>query len=263
MEEEIYNKNLLKSLAKAKKMKVAAVLACRVGSTRLFAKPLQLIGKYTILELLINQIKKSKIISDIVLAISENPGNEIFIDFAKKHRLKYIVGNEKDMLVRLIKGAKLVNADIVFRVTTENPYLYWEGIDNSIKQHIKQNYDFSMIEPIPMGSGFHIINRKALETSHKKGSSRHRSEHCDLYINENKNQFKIHVFKPEKILQRSDIRLTVDTPQDLILVREIFDSLVKTRKPIELKKIIKFLDKNPKLLEINSNISTIRKGSRV
>jgi len=263
MQEEIYHKNLLKSLIKVKTKKVAAVLACRVDSTRLFAKPLQRIGKYTILELLINQIKKSKSISDIVLAISENPGNEIFVDFAKKYRLKFIVGNEKDMLIRLIKGAKLVNADIVFRVTTENPYLYWEGIDNAIKQHIKQNYDFSMIEPIPIGSGFHIINRKALEISHIKGSSKHRSEHCDLYIYENRDKFKTHVFKPEKILQRSEIRLTVDTPQDLILVREIFDSLGKTGKPIQLKKIIKFLDKNPKLLEINSSISTIRKGSWV
>ena len=248
-------------MIKKKSKKVAAVLACRIGSTRLFGKPLQRIGKYTILELLINQIKKSKNISDIVLAISENPGNQVFIDFAKKHHLKFIIGNEKDMLARLIKGAKLVNADIVFRVTTENPYLYWEGIDDSIDQHIKQNYDFSMIDPIPAGSGFHIINTKALEISHVKGSSRHRSEHCDLYINENKDKFKIHVFKPEKILQRSDIRLTVDTPQDLILVREIFNSIVRTKKPIQLKKIIKFLDKNPKLLKINSTIPTVKKGS--
>jgi spore coat polysaccharide biosynthesis protein SpsF (cytidylyltransferase family) len=53
----------------------------------------------------------------------------------------------------------------------------------------------------------------------------------------------------------------VDTPQDLILVREIFNSLVKTRKPIQLKKIIKFLDKNPKLLAINSSMSNIKKDS--
>jgi|TARA_B110000438_G_C15768408_1_gene630703 spore coat polysaccharide biosynthesis protein SpsF len=247
-------------VVKKKTKKVVAVLACRVGSTRLFGKPLQKIGKYTILELLISQIKKSKIISDIVLAISENPGNEVFIDFAKKHRLKFIIGNEKDMLMRLIKGANLVNADIVFRVTTENPYLYWEGIDNSIKQHIKENYDFSMIEPIPSGSGFQIINRKALEISHVKGSSRHHSEHCDLYINEHKNKFKTHIFQPEKILQRSDIRLTVDTPQDLILVREIFDSLIKSKKPIQLEKIIKFLDKNPELLKINSSIHYMKKS---
>ena len=241
-------------MTKKETKKVAAILACRVGSTRLFGKPLQRIGKYTILELLIDQIKKAKTISEIVLAISENPGNEIFIDFAKKHQLKFIIGNEKDMLIRLIKGAKLVDADIVFRVTTENPYLYWEGIDNSIKHHIQQNYDFSTIEPIPSGSGFHIINRKALEISHAKGLSKHRSEHCDLYINENKKQFKTHIFKPKKKLQRSEIRLTVDTPQDLILVRKIYDSIIKTKKHIQLEKIIEFLDKNPDLLKINSNL---------
>ena len=59
---------------KLKKSKsIAAVLPCRAYSTRLFAKPLQLVGDYSILELLIKQLKKSKEINDIVLAIAKTP----------------------------------------------------------------------------------------------------------------------------------------------------------------------------------------------
>ena len=43
-----------------KSYKITAVLPCRINSTRLLAKPLQPIGKYSILELLIEQLKKSK-----------------------------------------------------------------------------------------------------------------------------------------------------------------------------------------------------------
>lgn len=235
--------------------KIACVIACRVDSTRLFGKPLQLIDKFSILELLLTQIKKSTKISDIVLAISEGPGNQIFEDFARKNNLKYIKGDDKDVLKRLIEGAKFVNADIIFRVTSENPYIYWEGIDNALLQHVNGNYDYSIITPIPLGAGFQIINRNALEISHKKGTKRHRSEHCDLYIMENKNKFKINVINPEKFLQRDDIRLTVDTPQDLILVRIIFDALGNRVNPIPLKNIIKFLDENPELMKINSSLS--------
>jgi len=172
-----------------------------------------------------------------------------------------VIGGEKDMLKRLIKAANLVDADIVFRVTTENPYFHWEEIDPTLRKHIKLKCDFSTLEPIPLGASFHIINTKALEKSFKNGTSRHRSEYCALYILENKEKFKTRVFQPEKILQRSEIRLTVDTPQDLILAREIYNALGKNGGPIQLKKIIKFLDKNPKLLEINSDISTVKKGS--
>ncbi len=243
---------------KNSKKKVVCVPACRIDSSRLFGKPRQLIGEYTILELLINQIKRSKIIEDIVLAISDKKGNEIFVEFARKLGLKFVFGDDKDVLKRLIDGAKYVNADIVFRVTPENPFIYWEGIDDAITKHIRGGFDYSLITPLPLGSGFQIINRKALEISHIKGKSRHRSEHSDLYIVENKNKFKINVLRPPKQLQRDDLRLTVDTPQDLMLTRLIYETIGNGNRPINLKLIIKLFDKNPKWAEINKNIRMMR-----
>lgn len=234
--------------------KIVAILACRVDSSRLFAKPLQLVGKYRILELLINQINKSKMIDEIVLAISEKPGNEIFVDFAQKNNLKYVQGNDEDVLERLIIAAKYTNSEIIFRVTPENPFIFWEGIDDLIKKHISGKYDLSVIDGLPLGSNFEIINRKALEISHEKGRNEHRSELCTLYINQNQKKFRILRFKPAKNITRPDIRLTVDTPEDLIISRLIHRKLGKGRNPISLMKIIRFLDKNPKISEINSEI---------
>jgi len=236
--------------------KVVAVIACRVESSRLFAKPFHLIDKhkFSILDLLIEQIRKSKIISDIVLAISENEGNEYFIKYAKEKNLKFILGNDKNVLYRLIEGAKYVNADIIFRITPENPYIYWEGIDKVLRKHIVKNYDFSVIEDIPLGSGYEVINLDALEKSHALGSDKHRSELCSLYIYENQKKFRINRFFPEKSLQRPEIRLTVDNPEDLIVVRKIYENLGKNKNPIPLKKIIEFLDHNNEITRINSHI---------
>ncbi len=234
--------------------KIAAVLACRVNSTRLYGKPLQKLGKYTILELLVNQLKKSKLIDDIVLAISNEHGNDIFIDIAKKMKIGYVVGEEENVLKRLLKGATSVNADIVFRLSSENPFIFWEGIDNAIIEHIKGNFDFSLITPVPLGSGFEIIDFGVLKKSFLKDKSRKNLEHCDSYIINNKKKFKINVIKPMKSLQRDDLRLTVDTPSDLILVRKIMQHFKNSKQPKPLLKIIKFLDKNPKLKKINSDI---------
>lgn len=232
--------------------KVIAVIACRVDSSRLYAKPLQLIGEYPILHMLLAQIKKSNFISDVVLAISENSGNEVFVRFAKKHKLKFIIGDDKDVLQRLIQGAKYVNGNIVFRVTSENPFIYWEGIDALIKKHVKGNYDFSFFERLPIGAGFELINTKALEISHSLGNSRHRSELCSLYINEHQKKFKIQKIKTA--INAPDLRLTVDNPQDLMVVRLIHESLGNEDKPIPLKKIIEFLYLHPEIRNINSSI---------
>ena len=245
---------LTSTLIENSNKKIAAIVACRVDSTRLYAKPLQLINNFTILELLIKQIKKSSLIDDIVLAISDRPGNEPFVKIAKKHNIQYVIGDDIDTLSRIIKGAKYVNADTIFRVTSENPYIYWEGIDVLIKNHLKGRNDLSYYDDLPLGTFYEIINLNALEISHLKGSKRHRSELCTLYINEHQRKFKINKIKTEFLYRRPEIRLTVDTPQDLWVARIIHSKLGNGDKPISLKKIIKFLDNNKFIQKINSDI---------
>ena len=91
------------------KRKLAAILACRNKSNRLYAKPLQnldLSGRVKIIDFLIKNLKKHKEINEIALAISDKPENKDYIDVAKKYSINYILGNDKDVLSRLIKCAK-------------------------------------------------------------------------------------------------------------------------------------------------------------
>ena len=186
--------------------RVAAVIPCRIYSTRLLAKPLQCVGNLTILELLINQIKKSKKINEIVLAIAQSSGKDLFIEFAKKHKIKFVIGDEIDVLSRLLKGMKKVGADILFRTTSENPFIYWEGIDNLIQNHLKENADLSFYGNLPLGASYEIINLKSLQFAHKHGTKKHRSEYSSLYIYENPQIFCINRVEPKKSLQRPDFR---------------------------------------------------------
>jgi N,N'-diacetyllegionaminate synthase len=248
----IVSKSLISSTIK----KVSAVIACRVNSSRMYGKPLQILENYKIIDLLIEQIKKSQIISDIVLAISEKPENQIFIDYAIKNKLKFVIGDENDVLSRLIEGGKSTNSDIIFRATSDCPFIYWEGIDNLIQKHVSGKYDFSIYDKLPLGSFYEVINLESLIISHEKGKKKHRSELCSLYINEHKNKFKINRILPSKNLRRPELRLTVDSPEDLILARIIHKKFGGIIKPISLEKIINFLDKNPELKEINFKIST-------
>lgn len=233
--------------------KIVAVIPCRIYSTRLLVKPLQNIGNHTILELLIKQLKTSRKINGIVLAIAKTTGSELFVKFAQENKLKYVLGSEKDVLGRFIKTAKISKADVVVRITSENPFIYWQGIDELITKHLEEKYDLSCHYKLPVGAGLEIINLKSLKIAHKFGNKLDK-EHCTPYIYENAKKFKILKFKPIKKLERPDLRLTVDTPQDLWVARLIYNNFKSNGKPISLIKIIEFLDKNPKIKKINSNL---------
>ena len=107
---------------------------------------------------------------------------------------------------------------------------------------------------MPHGTSIEIINLSALQLSHKLGRKKHKSEYSTLYINENPDKFKILRLKPPKPLQRVKIRLTVDTPEDLIVMRKIYTALSVKQKLISIKRIIEYMDKHPEIKKINSNI---------
>ena len=55
-------------------------------------------------------------------------------------------------------------------------------IDDLIKKHIFGKYDLSIIEGLPLGSNYEVINKNALEISHKNGNKKHRSELCTYIL---------------------------------------------------------------------------------
>ena len=58
-------------------------------------------------------------------------------------------------------------------------------------------------------------------------------------------------------MRRSDIRLTVDWPEDLIVLRKVFEEVkLVSGKKLDLREIIKYLDENPKINAINNWIDS-------
>ena len=234
-------------------MKVAAVLACRVQSSRLYAKPLQRIGNKTILEHQLDQLESLKRVDHIVLAISEGLENEPFKEIARQRGHSVVVGDQIDVLGRLIQGAQHVNAETILRTTTEDPFVYVDGFDEVLTTHHEGGYDISGMMHLPDGAGFELIQREALERSHREGMAKHRSELCSLYIWEHLDKFKMRKVMPPPALRRSDIRLTVDYPEDLMVMRKIYEAF-DGKMPIPIGEIIKFLDANPSIRAINKDV---------
>jgi spore coat polysaccharide biosynthesis protein SpsF len=235
------------------KRRIVAALACRNQGSRLYGKPLQnldLASSIRIIDNIIDCIGTLGFIDEIVLGISEGIDNEVFKVVAQEKGLRYIVGDQQDVLSRLIHCGQIAGATDIFRVTSESPFLYFDPVIELWEKHQLENADATFMDDVIDGCGFEILSLKALKISHDKGSKKHRSELCTLYIRENHEQFKIIKAKPPQYLIRKDLRLTVDNPEDLSVCRAVYAKFKDFAPRIPVARVVEFLDQNPKLKEL-------------
>jgi spore coat polysaccharide biosynthesis protein SpsF len=233
--------------------RLVAAIACRNQGSRLYGKPLQNLdveNGIRILDNIIDCLQTLACIDEIVLGISEGVDNVVFKIIAEEKGLRYVVGDQIDVLSRLIKCGQLAGATDIFRVTSESPFLYFEPVEDLWRRHQEEEADATFMDDVVDGCGFEIISLKALEESHRKGNQKHRSELCTLYLRENYQSYKIIKAIAPAELVRKDLRLTVDNPEDLAVCRIVFGAFKQSAPRISVTEIVKFLDANPKLIEL-------------
>ena len=130
--------------------------------------------------------------------------------------------------------------------------MYYQSINSLWELYKKNGLDAIFQDDIIDGCGFEIISLKALKISHERGEERHRSEFCTLYIRENPNEFNIEKIKANKELDRKDLRLTVDNPEDLIICKELYNAFSDQAPQFNVYDLISYLDNNPRLKNLVS-----------
>lgn len=233
--------------------KLIAAIACRNAGSRLYGKPLQNLdikNGYTILDNIVSCLSRENCIQDIVLGIAEGNDNLSYVKFSELNKIPYIIGDEIDVLGRLIRCGEHANATDVFRVTSESPFPLFELIEGGWNHHIESGADATFLDGVIDGCGFEIIRLSALMRSHELGMRRHRSENCTLYIRENKSDFSIEWILPPPKLIRKNIRLTVDYPEDLIVCRAVYSGFSSRSPRIPLGEVVDFLEGREDLIRL-------------
>ena len=121
------------------KKNVTVIIQARFSSTRFPGKILNKIKKKTILEIQIDRLKKSKNISDIIIACTKNPKDKNIIKLCKKKKIKFYIGSEENVLERYYKAAKKYNAKNILRITSDCPLIDPKIIDDLIHKFSSMN----------------------------------------------------------------------------------------------------------------------------
>ncbi len=238
-------------------MKVSAIIQARITSTRLPGKVLMDIEGKPMLWHVINRLKSSKKLDDIILTIPDTKENDILEKFAKDNKVKYFRGNENNVLSRYYETAKKFHCEVIVRLTSDCPLIDPKIVDLVIEKHLNRGVDYTsnvIKKTFPRGLDVEVFNFMVLEKAHKGAKENYQREHVTPYIYEHPEIFKLQNITAKGILKRPEIRLTVDTKEDLRLIKEIYKYFSKPQKIFYAKEIIELLDKYPELKKINAKI---------
>jgi len=193
-------------------------------------------------------------IDETVVATSDHPENDAVEAFVKDNGYAVFRGDEQDVLGRFYQCAALHKADVIIRVTADNPLCDPEIINSCIHGFDNDKTDYLRTAPgLPLGLGVEIVSYKALEACHLCADQPRDREHVTTYIYSTApDRFQIYEFQHG--LDLSQYRWTIDTERDFELVEDIYKALYPENL-FGYREILRAYDANPQWLGINDDIA--------
>ena len=116
-------------------MTIVGIIQARLGSSRLKGKILSDVGGEPMLYRVYNQIKNCKLLDKIIIATSNLREDDRTVEFLENKNIECFRGHDTNVLDRYFQCAKQVNADIIVRMTADNPLIDPEIIDSVIQHY--------------------------------------------------------------------------------------------------------------------------------
>jgi spore coat polysaccharide biosynthesis protein SpsF len=239
-----------------RKPKVVAIIQARTGSTRFPNKVFALLSGKPLIWHCVDRLKKSKEIDEIVLATTTNPRDIVLEEWAKENNVSCYRGSENNVLNRFYEAAKQYHADVIVRITSDDPFKDYEVIDHVIDVLRTQNLDFAYNNnppSFPEGLDTEVFTFTALESADNNSASEYEQEHVTQHFYRKAESFKQkNVSYTENL---SNLRWTIDTEADFEMAQQVYNALYKEGETFLFKDILTLLEKRPEITEINDKVA--------
>tara|TARA_B100000886_G_scaffold331859_2_gene283875 strand:- start:5538 stop:7265 length:1728 start_codon:yes stop_codon:yes gene_type:complete len=242
------------------KQKIIVIIVARSRSKRLPNKASKLICGYTTLDHLIRRVKKSKTINQIILCTTKKKEDLNIIKIAKKNKISFFRGDNKNVLNRMLSSLKNKKFDHIVRITGDDILIDPDYLDIAVRSHLRTNSDYTDHKKLPSGTETEIFSSKLLKNIMLTSYSSEDTEYLTNYVTDSKSEY-ICNSAPVKFFHQKRIRLTIDTKKDFIRVTKFLKQMKNENKLFDyrMNDIIKFFKKNDskislkKKIQINTN----------
>lgn len=235
------------------KERIIAVVQARMGSKRLPDKVMMPILERPMLWHIVSRLKHSTLLDETVVATTEKDKDRPISEMAEKYDFPCYAGKEEDLLDRFYQTAKMFNASAIVRITADCPLVDPALVDKVINVFLKNKYDYvSNARPtpsLPHGMDAEIFSFSLLERLWREIGNAVEREWFTPVISNNPDKYSIFCIKND--IDLSYLRLTVDYPEDLELVRFIYSRLYAEGRAFSLDDVLALASSNKGMFEIN------------
>ena len=230
---------------------VVAIIQARLGSVRFPRKVLADLGGSPLLEFMIERVRQARTVGSIVLAVPEGDLDTPLVEIAARQGVQLSSGSETDVLGRFADAVRDREATTVVRLTADCPFVDPGVIDQAVQEFVKQGVDYLRTDlTFPDGLDVEVTTRDALLTADANATAPAEREHVMPWIAAHPEYRQASIGNPRDL---SQLRLTVDEPEDLAVVRAIVMEL--SAEAVSLSAITDLYDLRPEVFSGNAALS--------
>ncbi|MBP8819777.1 MAG: glycosyltransferase family protein [Syntrophomonadaceae bacterium] len=235
----------------------SVIVQARMGSTRLPGKVLKKICGKTLLELQNERIQMVAGIDRIVIATTVAAGDDEIVQVCTKNGIDCFRGSENDVLDRYYQTACKLGCkpeDTILRITADCPLIDPQVVISVLQLYHEARADYaSNTDPptYPDGLDVEVFSFAVLARTWQEANLPSEREHVTAYIRNHPELFTRVNLKND--IDLSNLRWTIDEPEDFELVRLIYENLYILKRDFLMNDVLELLNKNPDYKNINKS----------
>jgi len=237
-------------------MNVVAIIQARMGSSRLPGKVLADLCGAPLLERVVRRVSRAASVTQVVIATTTKPADDAIARLCDERGWSCFRGSEDDVLDRYYQAARLHKADVVVRVTSDDPFVDPELIDELTNRIAASPGEFDYAcnflprRTFPLGLDFEVATFATLERAWREDDNPAWREHVFEYVLHRPELFRIAGIAHNEDL--SHLRWTVDTPEDLELARRVYEHFRHDR--FSWREAVALMNRHPEWRAINEMV---------
>ena len=236
--------------------RVVLILQARMGSSRLPGKSMMDLAGEPLVGRILERVKRCTRLDHIVLAIPNTDQDKVLRNLANRYEVKVFSGSENDLVDRYYQAALACAADVIVRIPADNTTPQPEEIDKIIDHHLTLDRpgfssNLSVIDDsgYPDGIGAEVFNFALLNHVNNTITDVFKREHVHLNFYDyesgeavDSKWCPISTIQCPKAFRRPDLILDVNTEEQYIFMKELYDSLYPANPQFSILDIIDWYD---------------------
>lgn len=230
---------------------IIAIVQARCSSTRLPGKVLAPVAGAPMIIRQLERVERATMIDNIVVATSVEASDDPLADLIESTGRAVRRGPLQDVAARFAQVADEFAPDHIVRLTADCPVADHAIIDRVVGEHLASGADYTsnvMPRTYPRGLDVECISTVTFERMMQLDLTEPEREHVTMGIYSRPSEFVLH-----NVVQSDDssnLRWTVDLPEDLEFVRAVYDALYADNPDFTQEDILNLLARAPHLTHL-------------